>query len=69
VRWGRETAGLLAAGRGCLLDAEHTGLRQPPLLFGLDLIEGIPDHAIMANADPDDADGDGIAGRPISTAG
>lgn len=39
------------------------GLRQPPPLFGLGLIQAIPDTAILANADPDDADGDGIAGR------
>lgn len=39
-------------------------LRQTPPLFGLGLIEGIPDHAILAHADPDDADGDGVAGRP-----
>ena len=32
-------------------------------LFGAGLVEAIPDSAIMANADPDDADGDGISGR------
>lgn len=30
----------------------------------LGLLEAIPDAAILANADPDDKDGDGISGRP-----
>jgi len=56
---------------GCSLAAEVvppeanvTGMRQPPQLFGLGLIEAIPDSTILANADPTDANGDGIAGRP-----
>ena len=44
-------------------EANVTGMRQPPPLFGLGLIQAIPDSAILANADPTDADGDGIAGR------
>ncbi len=38
-------------------------LRQTPALFGLGLIERIPEMTILALADPDDADGDGISGR------
>lgn len=38
--------------------------RLPPPVFGMGLIEAIPDEAILANADPEDADGDGISGRP-----
>jgi CxxC motif-containing protein (DUF1111 family) len=38
--------------------------RLPPPVFGLGLIEAIPEAAIVANADPDDANGDGISGRP-----
>jgi CxxC motif-containing protein (DUF1111 family) len=38
--------------------------RLPPPVFGVGLIEAIPDAAILALADPDDADGDGISGRP-----
>ncbi len=38
-------------------------LRQTPPLFGLGLIEAIPDAVILAHADPTDADGDGISGR------
>jgi CxxC motif-containing protein (DUF1111 family) len=38
-------------------------VRLPPPVFGVGLIEAIPEAAILANADPDDADGDGISGR------
>ena len=38
--------------------------RLPPPVFGVGLIEAIPADAILANADPSDADGDGISGRP-----
>lgn len=37
--------------------------RQAPPIFGLGLLEAIPDDALRALADPDDADGDGISGR------
>lgn len=37
--------------------------RLPPPVFGVGLIEAIPAAAILANADPDDDDGDGISGR------
>jgi CxxC motif-containing protein (DUF1111 family) len=40
-----------------------TSLRQPPPVFGLGLLEAIPDATIEAMSDPDDADGDGISGR------
>ena len=35
-----------------------------PAVYGLGLVEHIPEADIMRNADPDDADGDGISGRP-----
>lgn len=38
--------------------------RVAPQMIGLGLIEAIPAADILANADPDDADGDGISGRP-----
>ena len=44
-------------------EANLTGLRQPPQLFGLGLIQGIPDTEILTRADPTDENGDGIAGR------
>lgn len=37
--------------------------RQTPHLFGLGLIEAIPEATIVSRADPLDADGDGISGR------
>jgi CxxC motif-containing protein (DUF1111 family) len=37
--------------------------RRPSTLLGLGLVELIPDGAILANADTDDRDGDGIRGR------
>jgi CxxC motif-containing protein (DUF1111 family) len=39
-------------------------LRLPPPVFGVGLIEAIPEAAILANVDSLDADGDGISGRP-----
>ncbi len=37
--------------------------RQPPSTFGLGLVDALPEEVIIANADPDDEDGDGISGR------
>jgi CxxC motif-containing protein (DUF1111 family) len=45
-----------------------TGVMPPPL-FGAGFIDAIPDAAILAYADPDDADGDGISGRAGVAAG
>ena len=38
-------------------------VRLPPPVFGAGLIEAIAEADILANADPDDLDGDGISGR------
>jgi len=38
--------------------------RQTPPTFGAGLIEAIPEDIILSHADPDDADGDGVSGRP-----
>jgi CxxC motif-containing protein (DUF1111 family) len=38
--------------------------RVAPQMIGLGLIEAVPTEDILAWADPDDADGDGISGRP-----
>ena len=38
--------------------------RVAPQMIGLGLLEAIPAADILANADPDDLDGDGISGRP-----
>ena len=38
--------------------------RTAPFIFGLGLLEALDDETIVARADPDDRDGDGISGRP-----
>ncbi|HET7234268.1 MAG TPA: di-heme oxidoredictase family protein [Longimicrobium sp.] len=43
--------------------AHDTGTRSTPDLFGFGLVAGIPDAAILALADPNDANNDGISGR------
>ena len=69
---------LLAVSQGCAetIPADATVVRSrvtnSSMAFGL--IEAIPDAAIAANADPDDANGDGISGRvhwvvPLETPG
>lgn len=44
-------------------DANGVARVMAPPLFGAGLIEAIPDDAIIALADPEDADGDGVSGR------
>ena len=39
-------------------------LRNPIPFFGIGLLAEIPEEEILAHADPDDIDGDGISGRP-----
>jgi CxxC motif-containing protein (DUF1111 family) len=50
-------------------EANAVGPRQPSPLFGLGLIQAIPDTTILARADPTDANRDGIAGRPNTANG
>ncbi len=38
--------------------------RVAPTVAGLGLLEAVPEATLLALADPDDADGDGISGRP-----
>jgi CxxC motif-containing protein (DUF1111 family) len=38
--------------------------RTSPDIFGFGLLDAVPDSAILARADPDDRDRDGISGRP-----
>jgi len=38
--------------------------RVAPPMIGLGLLEAVPEEQILANADPDDANKDGIAGKP-----
>jgi CxxC motif-containing protein (DUF1111 family) len=53
--------------RGREYDDEDTNveaLRNPIPFFGVGLIAELTEESILANADPDDEDGDGISGRP-----
>jgi CxxC motif-containing protein (DUF1111 family) len=60
------TYDLVDAGGRSLLD-DGTGLmlspRIAPAMFGVGLLEGVPDDVLLGLEDPDDADGDGISGR------
>lgn len=47
--------------------ATEVGYFLAPALFGLGLVEAIPEEAIIARADPDDRDGDGVSGRAART--
>lgn len=53
-----------ALSRGPLAPATRTSLRMPPALAGVGLLEAIAAADILALADPEDLDGDGISGRP-----
>lgn len=39
-------------------------VRSGPFVFGMGLLQAIPDSVLLAQADPEDANGDGIRGRP-----
>lgn len=44
--------------------ATAVGRRTIPVIFGFGLLDAVPDSEILAYADPDDSDHDGISGRP-----
>ena len=48
-------------------EATEQGRFAPPFLFGLGLVEAVPESEILARADPDDRNRDGISGRPGRT--
>lgn len=50
-------------GFGAISDDLMISPRVAPQMIGLGLLEAIPAAEILAHADPDDADGDGISGR------
>ncbi|PKN56602.1 MAG: thiol oxidoreductase [Deltaproteobacteria bacterium HGW-Deltaproteobacteria-14] len=54
---------LEAPGYGALPDDLEVSPRVAPQVIGMGLLEAIPEAAIVARADADDADGDGISGR------
>lgn len=45
------------------IDANVIETRQTPTLLGLGAVDRVPDATILANADPNDVDADGISGR------
>lgn len=49
---------------GPLADDVMLSPRIAPAIVGMGLLEAVPDEVLLALADPDDADGDGISGRP-----
>jgi CxxC motif-containing protein (DUF1111 family) len=49
---------------GAFAATTRLGLRVAPGLRGLGLLAAVPAEAIRAGADPTDADGDGVTGRP-----
>jgi CxxC motif-containing protein (DUF1111 family) len=51
-------------GYGAMADNVMVSPRVAPPMIGLGLLEAIHAGDILAGADPDDADGDGISGRP-----
>lgn len=48
---------------GPLAEGARMSVRMPPALVGLGLLEAIPAADVLAHADPEDLDGDGISGR------
>ena len=50
-------------GYGPLGEEAMTSVRTAPAVFGVGLLEAIPDETLRAWADPDDQDGDGISGK------
>ncbi|WP_341521199.1 di-heme oxidoredictase family protein [Pseudomonas sp. G.S.17] len=60
----KPTLSITQLGYGPMHPETRASARIAPPMIGLGLLEAIPDAAILANADPDDADGDGISGRP-----
>ncbi|HEX8543401.1 MAG TPA: di-heme oxidoredictase family protein [Pseudomonas sp.] len=60
----KPTLSITQLGYGAMHPETRASARIAPPMIGLGLLEAIPDAAILANADPDDADGDGISGRP-----
>lgn len=50
-------------GYGPMHPDTRVSVRVAPPMIGLGLLEAIPEASILANTDPDDANGDGISGR------
>ncbi len=59
----RPTYAILEPAFGPLHPDVMTSPRIAPAVFGMGLLEAIPEESIVALADPDDEDGDGVSGR------
>lgn len=59
----RPTYGVAGLSAGPMAAEVRWSARVAPPMIGLGLLEAIPEAAILAHADPVDADGDGISGR------
>jgi CxxC motif-containing protein (DUF1111 family) len=55
---------IIQLGYGRMLPRVMHSPRIPAQVFGLGLLEAIPEDAILALADAEDRDGDGVSGRP-----
>ena len=60
----KPTYGVADLGYGPMRADVMMSPRVAPPMIGLGFLELIPEKDILANADPDDRDGDGISGRP-----
>ncbi|MEE4859804.1 di-heme oxidoredictase family protein [Pseudomonas alliivorans] len=63
VKLRQPTLRITQLGYGPMHPDTHVSARIAPPMIGLGLLEAIPDEAVLANADPDDKNGDGISGR------
>lgn len=59
----RPRLGITLAGDLPLSTEVQLSARIPPPVFGLGLLEAVPDDTLLALADPEDEDGNGISGR------
>ncbi len=60
----RPSYGVADLGYGPMAEDVMLSPRVAPQMAGLGLLEQVPAEDILEHADPDDADGDGISGRP-----
>ena len=60
----KPTYGITDLAYGPMSESVMISPRVAPPMIGLGLLEDVPAEDILAHADPDDADGDGISGKP-----
>lgn len=74
LEWNTNEDGLMSysisitsPGYGAFADSTAFSGRIAPALHGLGLLEAVPEAALLALADPDDRDNDGLSGRVFNT--